>query len=124
MRMVAGTKAMPSDNVFRSGIGRKTLFAVVAACLAGCGAVTVYTAEAPPSARCMTIGQVKSSLSIPADSPDRGTPLNELRARVLESCKEEARDAGANALLITDRAESDDAGRKVLTCSGMAYACP
>lgn len=97
---------------------------LVTVLLTGCSAVTVYFPEAPPSARCMTIGQVKYSLSIPADSPDQGTPLRALRARVLESCKEEARNAGANALLISDRTESDSAGRKVFTCSGMAYACP
>ena len=74
----------------------------------------------------MIVAPVKYSLLIPADSPDQGTSLGELRARVLESCKEEARDAGANALLITDRSESDSDGRKAFTirCSGMAYACP
>jgi hypothetical protein len=94
--------------------------------LAGCSAVTVYSPDAPPSPRCMLIAPIKYALFIPADSPDRGIPLGELRGRVLESCKEEARDAGANALLITDRSESDSAGRKAFTikCSGMAYACP
>jgi hypothetical protein len=95
-----------------------------AATLAGCGAVTV--SESEPSPRCMMIAPVKYSLFIPADSADQGTPLNELRARVLDSCKEETRSAGANVLFITDRSESDAAGHKAftITCSGMAYACP
>ena len=102
----------------------KRLPLVVAVALTGCGSVAVY--ESAPTAQCMVIAPIKYSLYIPADSADQGTPLKELRARVLESCKNEARNAGANALFITDRSESDVADRKAFTinCSGMAYACP
>lgn len=100
--------------------------AFLAASLAACGGVTVYEPASPPSPRCMIIAPVKYSLVVPGDSPVRGMPREELRARVLESCKEEARDAGANALLVTEQAERDAPDGKGLTlkCSGMAYACP
>ena len=100
------------------------LAVVLAAALTGCSAVTVYESE--PSPRCMMIAPVKYSLFVPADSADQGTPLKELRARALESCKEAARNAGANVLFVTDRSESDRTGRQAFTvsCSGMAYACP
>jgi hypothetical protein len=99
---------------------------ILAMSLTGCSAVTVYFPEAPPSQRCMIVAPVKYSLFIPVDAPDQGVPLGDLRDRVLNVCKEEARDAGANALLITDRSESDSAGRKglIVKCSGMAYICP
>jgi hypothetical protein len=111
------------NNVGKVVVG-KWLVVGLAAALTGCSAVTVIDAE--PSARCMLIAPVKYSLSVPDDSADQGTPLDNLRARVLESCKEEARNAGANVLFVTDRGESRAAGRKALTlnCSGMAYACP
>jgi hypothetical protein len=110
------------------GLARPSLLlcSTLAASLAGCGGITVYSPDDAPSERCALVAQVKHSLTIPADSPDRSLPREELRARVLESCKGKVRDAGANALLITDRTESESADRKTLTvrCSGMAYSCP
>jgi hypothetical protein len=102
------------------------LFSILAASLSGCGGIAVYTPDQTPSERCALVAPVKHSLTIPADSPDRNAPLADLRARVLESCKEKVRDAGANALLITHRKEAESADRKTLTvsCSGMAYSCP
>jgi hypothetical protein len=99
---------------------------VLAAGLSACGGIKVYSLDDAPSQRCALIAPVKHSLTIRADSPDRSVPREELRARVLESCKEKVRDAGANALLITKRTEAESADRKTLTvgCSGMAYSCP
>jgi hypothetical protein len=102
----------------------RPLSAVLLVSLTGCSAVTVYLPEAPPSARCAIVAPVKSSLTNPAGSPEHGAPLAELRTRVLDSCKEAARDAGANALLVTERTETESAGGKALGCSGMAYICP
>jgi hypothetical protein len=110
------------------GRSRRSLLLVpiLAAGLTACGGVAVYTPDQTPSERCALVAPVKHSLTIPADSPDRNLPRAELKARVLESCKDKVRDAGANALLITHRTETESADRKTLTigCSGMAYSCP